>query len=598
VGFVERAREEYRTISGVMRALRLTVPIGRNPTHLFPDVLAERARTHGDKPALTSARETLSYRQLDERANRYAHWALAQEVARGETVALLMPNRPEYLAIWAGICRAGGAVALLNTNLTGEALAHCVTIAEPRHVIVAAELAEAFAAAAPLVKSPVQVWRHGGEGEGEDRLDHAVEDFSEASLTDAEKVALTIEDRALYIYTSGTTGLPKAANINHYRLMAISHGFCGVMGITPDDRMYACLPMYHTSGGVIACGAPLVAGASVFIREKFSARDFWREIVENRSTLVMYIGELCRYLLNTSEDPFETRHKVRLFCGNGLRPDIWRPFKERFRIPRILEWYAATEGNVALFNWSGREGAIGRIPWYLKSRFPVKVLRFDHDKEEPVRGSDGLCVEAPPGEIGELVGEIVNDPSKPASRFEGYADKAATEKKVLRDVGTKGDRWFRTGDLVWTDAQGYFYFADRIGDTFRWKGENVSTSQVAEALTQAEGVQHANVYGVEVPGADGRAGMAALVVDKSFDLGAFAGVVDQRLPDYARPLFLRLTHDLDATGTFKPKKVELKADGFDPDKVKDPLYFRSAGNGYVPLDAAAYAEICAGKLLR
>jgi len=597
VGLVERAREEYRTITGVLRALRLTVPIGRNPTHLFPDVLAERAKSFGDKPALTSARETLTYRELDARANRYARWALAHGIARGEAVALLMPNRPDYVAVWAGICRAGGAVALLNTNLSGEALAHCVTIAEPRHVIVAAELAEAYAAAAPLVKGGVRVWRHGGE-EGENRIDLALEGFSDAPLTDAENVPLTIEDRALYIYTSGTTGMPKAANINHYRLMAISHGFCGVMGIEPDDRMYACLPMYHTSGGVIACGAPLVAGATVFIREKFSARDFWREIVENRSTLVMYIGELCRYLLNTPEDPNEARHSVRLFCGNGLRPDIWRPFKTRFHIPRILEWYAATEGNVALFNWSGREGAIGRIPWYLKSRFPVKVLRFDHDREEPVRGTDGLCVEAPPGEIGELVGEIVNDPSKPASRFEGYADKAATQKKVLQDVEKTGDRWFRTGDLVWTDAQGYFYFADRIGDTFRWKGENVSTSQVAEALTSAHGVQHANVYGVEVPGTDGRAGMAALVVDKSFDLAEFARVVDQRLPDYARPLFLRLTQDLDATGTFKPKKIELKAAGFDPAKVEDPLYFRSARDGYKPLDAEAYREICAGKLLR
>jgi fatty-acyl-CoA synthase len=251
---------------------------------------------------------------------------------------------------------------------------------------------------------------------------------------------------------------------------------------------------------------------------------------------------------------------------------------------------------VAVFNWDGTPGAVGRIPWWMEKRFVVKIVRFDIEKEEPVRGSDGLCITAEPDEVGEVIGQIVNDPSKPANRFEGYADPEATRKKILRDVAEKGDMWFRTGDLMRKDKDGYFYFIDRIGDTFRWKGENVSTIEVAQALTDFPGVEDAIAYGVEVPGQDGRAGMVTLVTTGGFDLDGFARHAASRLPDYARPVFLRQSTEIDVTGTFKQRRLELQKEGFDPKHIKDALFVRRPGSTFEPLDDALRARICAGEI--
>jgi fatty-acyl-CoA synthase len=348
---------------------------------------------------------------------------------------------------------------------------------------------------------------------------------------------------------------------------------------------------------VLATGAALTAGASVVIRERFSASMFWDDIVRHDCTVFQYIGELCRYLLNSPTHPMEGRHRIRLACGNGLRPDIWADFQRRFRIPKILEWYAATEGNCVFLNFDGRIGAIGRIPAWAKRRFVTEIVRFDVDSEEPLRGSDGFCVKCAPGEVGEAISQILNDPERPNQRFEGYADPVATEKKILHDVFEKGDRWFRSGDLMRRDALGYFYFVDRIGDTFRWKGENVSTSQVSEAITAFPGVKEACVYGVRVPGAEGRVGMAALVVEDGLDLEGFARHVTQQLPPFARPVLLRIQREIETTSTFKQRKVELVKQGFDPTAIADPLYFLHPElQAYVRLDARLHAEICAGKV--
>jgi fatty-acyl-CoA synthase len=401
----------------------------------------------------------------------------------------------------------------------------------------------------------------------------------------------------LFIYTSGTTGLPKAANINHYRVQSIMFGFNAAMRMKKDDRIYVCLPLYHTSGGVLAAGAALTAGACVVIRERFSASTFWDDIVRHDCTIFQYIGELCRYLLNSPTHPLETSHRIRLACGNGLRPDIWADFQRRFRIPKILEWYAATEGNAVFFNFDSKIGAVGRIPKWMERRFVTEVIRLDLDSEQPVRGDDGSCIKCKPGEVGEVISQILNDPKKPSQRFDGYADQSATEKKILRDVFEKGDRWFRTGDLMRKDALGYYYFIDRIGDTFRWKGENVATSEVSEAITVFPGIKEANVYGVRVPGAEGRAGMAALVVEDDLDLEGFYRHVVQQLPAYSRPIFLRIRAEIETTSTFKQRKVDLVKEGFDPAASADPIYFLSPDRqAYVRLDPALYAEILNGKL--
>ncbi|HXK54146.1 MAG TPA: AMP-binding protein, partial [Hyphomicrobiales bacterium] len=282
---------------------------------------------------------------------------------------------------------------------------------------------------------------------------------------------------------------------------------------------------------------------------------------------------------------------------NGLRPDIWNAFKTRFQIPAILEFYAATESNVALINFDGQPGAVGRIPFYLRKKLVTEVIRFDIEAAEAVRGANGRCIRAADNEVGEVIGKVINDPNRPAQRFEGYADKKETEKKILRDVFEDGDVWFRTGDLMRRDGRGYFYFVDRVGDTFRWKGENVATSEVAETLTVFPGVREANVYGVKVPGHDGRAGMAVLVVDADFDLAALHRYIGENLPDYARPLFLRLRKDVEVTTTFKQKKVDLVREGFDPHDIADPIYFDDHGaQAYRRMDAALHARIAAGEI--
>jgi fatty-acyl-CoA synthase len=415
------------------------------------------------------------------------------------------------------------------------------------------------------------------------------------ALTGSDGAAPAIDATALYIYTSGTTGLPKAAKVSHYRVMQWSHWFAGLMDTNASDRMFNCLPLYHSVGGVVATGATLVGGGAVVIRSRFSASDFWRDVREERCTLFQYIGELCRYLLNSPHQDNEATHLLRIACGNGLRPEVWEPFQSRFKIPRILEYYASTEGNFSLYNCEGRPGAIGKIPSFLAHRLPVALLKFDVERGEPWRNEEGFCVRCAPNEVGEAVGLIPGAGKELAGRFEGYADAAASARKVLRNVFKDGDSWYRTGDLMRRDEGGFYYFVDRVGETYRWKGENVSTAEVLTALTTSRGVLDGVVYGVTVPGADGRAGTAALLVDANFDLAAFRADAAANLPVYARPVFLRLLKSIESTGTFKPRKQDLVQAGFDPARITDPLYFDDPrAQAYVPLDAALFAAISAG----
>ncbi len=305
------AGSDFSATKAWVRALELTAPIVKNPQRILPTVIGELAEKLGEAPALLSERECLTYSALAERSNRYARWALDQGLAKGDTVCLLMPNRPEYMAIWLGITRVGGVVALLNTNLTGPSLAHCIHIVEPKHLIVAADLMDRLTAAAPNLEGAATIWAHGAGHDKFPRIDSKIERQGGEKLSVAERRP-TIEDPALYIYTSGTTGRPKAARVNHYRLMQWSHWFAGMMDTRSEDRMYNCLPMYHSVGGVLATGAALVGGGSVVVREKFSAREFWSDIVRWDCTLFQYIGELCRYLLHTEVHPHETEHRIRI----------------------------------------------------------------------------------------------------------------------------------------------------------------------------------------------------------------------------------------------------------------------------------------------
>ena len=579
------------------RALELTAPIARQPDRIFPTLIDELAERYGDRAALLSDRECLTYRGLAEQVNRYARWALHNDVQKGDAVCLLMPNRGEYLATWLGITRVGGVVALLNTNLIGASLAHCINLVGPTHIIVASELTDALASARQDLAGTPQIWVHGGEHVEFRRIDREIERDDGRKLNDAERRTVTIDDRALYIYTSGTTGLPKAANVSHARVMQWSHWFAGLMDARPSDRMYNCLPMYHSVGGVLATGAVLVGGGSVVIRDKFSARHFWSDLVRWDCTLFQYIGELCRYLLHADPHPHEKDHRIRMCCGNGLRSDVWNDFKNRFQIPHILEFYASTEGNVSLVNVEGKPGAIGRIPLFLTHRFPAALVKLDLEAGEPLRDEQGFCSRCAPNEVGEAIGPLFKDATNIGGRFEGYATAEASEKKILRNVFEPGDAWFRTGDLMRRDEQGYFYFIDRIGDTFRWKGENVAAFEVSAAICAFPGIKDATVYGVEIPGSDGRAGMAAIVADDGLDLAGLRTHLVERLPHYARPVFLRVRRDMELTTTFKHTKHALVREGYNLALVKDPVYFNDAkGNAFTPLGRALYDAIRVGQV--
>lgn len=590
-----RPRGKPSTAKIWLKAIERTARIEADPNRLFVDLIAAWAARQPDRPALLSDDETFSYRDFNERINRYARWAISQGLAKGDTVCLLLRGQPDYLAAWLGITQVGAVAALINTKLVGSSLAHCIDLADASHVIVGRDLAGAFRDVLPSLKRAPKVSWHGADAT-EAGIESALSGFDSSPLTATERGGVTINDRALLIYTSGTTGLPKAASISHRRILNWGGWFAGLTDASPADRLFDCLPLFHSVGGVVAPCSMLAAGASVVIADRFSAGSFWSDVARWDCTLFQYIGELCRYLLKAPVSEFETRHRLRLACGNGLRGDIWEAFQARFAIPQILEFYAATEGNFSLYNVEGKPGAIGRIPPLLAHRFPASIIRIDPETLTPLRNADGLCVPCAIGEAGEAIGRI-GTAEEAGGRFEGYTNAAETEKKVLRDVFAKGDAWFRTGDLMKIDDGGFFHFVDRLGDTFRWKGENVATSEVNEAILECPGVIEAVTYGVLVPGADGRAGMAAIVTNDRFDLGKFRDHLSQRLPAYACPAFIRLNAALESTETFKQKKHDLIRAGFDPREVADPLFFREPKSGnFLPLDADAHAGLVQGTI--
>ncbi len=591
-----RLARDWKFFKGLSRTLKWVKSIAPDSPNLICDDLERAVDEHRDRPAITFEGRTVTYGEMDAIANRYAHWAKGQGITRGQTVALFLPNRLEYLPIWFGLTKVGIATALINNNLTGAALTHCLNISGALHCIVDADTSSAFEAVRGQLARHMNQWTLGPVSGDRRDLTTALKSCSQLRpdrLT--ARGDLRAKDTALYIYTSGTTGLPKAARINHMRAQLYMRGFAGSTGAEKTDRIYQVLPLYHATGGMCAMGAALLTGGSIVLKKKFSTSHFWSDVAAEGCTMFVYIGELCRYLVNAEPHPEERNHKLRMAFGNGLRGDVWAEMVERFAIPEVLEFYGATEGNVSMFNFDNTVGAIGRIPKWLKKRVNARIVQFDIESEQPIRGMNGLCIECGPGQVGECIGKI--DAGDARTSFTGYADKAATEKKVLHDVFEKGDAWFRTGDLMRQDADGYIYFVDRIGDTFRWKGENVSTAEVAEQLAQADGVLEANVYGVPVPGQDGKAGMAALTVDETFDIGTLYERVEANMPAYAQPLFLRLQRQIETTGTFKYRKVDLVEDGFDPSRTKDPIYFKSPlKKAYVKLTKATYGKLLEGGL--
>ena len=588
-----RIRREVKFLRGLMRTLKRVKSIAPGSTNLICDDLEAAVDLWRERRAITFEGRTVTYGEMDAIANRYAHWAKGQGLRRGQTVAVFLPNRLDYLPIWLGLSKIGVVSALINNNLAGPVLTHCLDIAGATHVIVDAETAPVFDAIKNMVVRHAVQWTLGEAHSDQRDLTKALKSCSQLRPDKDGREGIVAKDTALYIYTSGTTGLPKAAKISHMRAQLYMRAFAGATDAKPDDRVYVTLPLYHATGGLCGTGAALLTGGSVVLKKRFSASQFWEDIHKEACTMFVYIGELGRYLVNQEERPFETAHSLRLAFGNGLRPEVWSTLMQRFRIPDVLEFYGSTEGNVSMFNFDGKVGAIGRVPNYLKKQFNIRLVQFDVEAEAPFRGPAGLCSAPGVGDVGECLGHIAGDAR---GDFGGYADKAASEKKILHDVFEQGDAWFATGDLMRQDAEGYFYFVDRVGDTFRWKGENVSTGEVSECLAQIPGVKEATVYGVKVADMDGRAGMASLVTGEGFDIKTLGDQVDAEMPAYARPVFIRLQPEIEVTGTFKYRKMDLVEQGFDPAQVKQPVYVRDPAKGYVKVTKAVFEKIMTGAM--
>jgi fatty-acyl-CoA synthase len=587
-----RIRREWRFVQGLRRTLGQVRGIAPDSTQLVCDDFEDAVDNWRDRIAIEFEGRKATYAEIDAIANRFANWAREQNIPRGATVGLFLPNRLEYLPAWIGLTKVGVAAALINNHLTGSALSHCLEAGRVSHVITDEETAAALDDVLASMGRTLHHWTFARTKPQHRDLSKALKGVSSLRpKREAARLDLKAAFTALYIYTSGTTGLPKAAKIAHTRAQLYMRGFAGATGATPDDRIYVTLPLYHATGGLCGMGAALMTGATVVLKRRFSASQFWADIDAHRCTMFVYIGELCRYLVNQKPAESDGRHGIRLAFGNGLGGQVWDEMRARFNKIEVLEFYGSTEGNVSLFNFDGKPGAIGRIPGYLKKRFPIELVEFDIASEAPVRGADGLCRRVRVGDVGECLGKVGNTPQ---SDYSGYADRRASERKLLKDVFEKGDVWFRTGDLMRQDRQGYFYFVDRIGDTFRWKGENVSTTEVGNCLSEITGVDEATVYGVQIPGAEGRAGMAALVVTPEFDLEQLARKVRLELPVYAQPAFVRLLTSIETTGTFKYRKIDLVEAGFDPQKVSDPLYVRSDDGSYQAMTPQVFATIASG----
>ena len=581
---------EYKYIRFFVKLLGRSKKLDKNKSLTVPDMIEESIDKFPNNIAIEFEDKSYTYSDLDKESNQVANWAIKKGYKTGDVVALLMENKPEFIFIWLGLSKLGITIACLNNNIKSKSLAHCIQTSKSKSLILSSDLIDNYSSAEDLIDDQLSVYVSGDKVQGFENIDDDNEKNTNRPNSSIRKT-LTNSESLFYIYTSGTTGLPKASNFSHQKFAVGSGLQMFSLNMKSTDKTYLVLPLYHATGGVVGLGSTLFTGGTVVLRKKFSVEKFWEDCAKYNVTVITYIGELFRYLISAPKNEFEKQHNIRGMYGNGLRPDVWKVVQDRFGINNIIEFYGASEGNVSLTNVDSRFGSIGRIPPYAKNALPTKIVKFDVVNEKVVRNEDGFCIECEDDEAGEVIGLIPNE-DKFSGKFEGYTDKEATAKKILKDVFEKGDQWFSSGDLLKRDKDGYYFFVDRIGDTFRWKSENVATSEVSEAISTFAGVKEANVYGVLVPGEDGRAGMASIVPGEEFSINGLYEHLSQHLPKYSIPVFIRISKEIEVTGTFKYKKTDLVKDGFDPSVVKDQMYYASTSeNDYIGLDANVFKKI-------
>jgi len=556
------------------------------------DFLERHAVERPNSLALKFEDRQISWSELNRKANQMAHYFRSRGVTFGDKIALNIENRPELLFATMGCLKIGAVAGMVNTGQTNEALAHSLRLIEPRLIIVGTECLANMETVADMIDvqySDKLLYIADGD---KATAPSYYQDLMAAMAGQAEdnilpEQALTLGTPIFYIFTSGTTGLPKASITTHMKVFRAGTQFgVNVMSLKPEDTYYCALPLYHSNALTVGFGSCLSSGATLALRRKFSASQFWQDCIKYEATAAIYIGELLRYLLAQPVRESDKAHHVTRVLGNGLRPDIWMEFKNRFGIGRVHEFYGASEGNTGFVNIFNFDKTVGWSPQYGKA---WDVVQYDVDEDQPVRGDDAFMKRMAVGDTGLLIAQITEQ-----NPFDGYTDAQASEKKILRDVFEKGDAWFNTGDLVVLQKHGHIQFGDRIGDTFRWQGENVATTEVESVIMKWPEIEDAVVYGVTVPGRDGRCGMLYLTQKEEgkLDLNGLAAHMRDKLPSYAVPRFIRIGQKVDVTGTFKFQKTKLKNAAYKIDEVDDPLYVLARdADGVEPINAEVQGKI-------
>lgn len=539
-------------------------------------VFQERAARYGDKVFLRFGDDEVTYREANESVNRYAAVLAARGVGHGDVVGIMLRNSVDPVLLMLAAVKCGAIAGMLNYHQRGDVLEHSLGLLGAKAVVADTDFVE------PITES-------GADTDGVVTIDEMKRLAATAPTGNpATTAAVLAKDKAFYIFTSGTTGMPKASVMTHYRWLRALAGFGGLgMRLNSKDTLYCCLPLYHNNALTVALSSVLNAGATLAIGRSFSASKFWDEVIRYDATAFVYIGEICTYLLNQPEKDTDRKHKVRVIGGNGLRPAIWDDFTKRFGIDRVCEFYAASEGNTAFVNFFNLDKTTGICP------SPVAFVEYDHDSGEPLRDDKGRVKKVRNGEPGLLLSKVSS-----FQPFDGYTDDEESEKKLVRGAFKEGDVWFNTGDLMRSQGFGHAAFVDRLGDTFRWKGENVATTEVEAALSIDPSVDECTVYGVEIEGAGGRAGMAAVKLNDGddFDGKSLAATLYDKLPGYAVPLFIRVVDELAQTSTFKSQKVDLRKQGFNVEEIEDPIYVLAGRDeGYVEFYDDYPEEVKAGK---
>ncbi|RWS25166.1 Long-chain fatty acid transport protein 1-like protein, partial [Leptotrombidium deliense] len=557
---------------------------------------------HPQKFALISDESKWTFKQFDQLANQIANFFTERGLKAGDEVALFMPSKPEHVIIWYGLSRIGVVTGLINENLKSDPLVHSITCIRPKALIFDSEFEEVISDIYETLNEKQKFsYFYFGDTTCKvkaENLKQLIKEQPDDRLKSQYKTSM--KDSLCYIYTSGTTGFPKAAIVKQSRVIYVGVAINLALSLNSDDIVYNCLPLYHTIGVVFTLSQLFFYGRTIVIRRKFSASKFWDDCIKYNCTVSNYIGEVTSYLLAQPPKLTDKSHRVRKLFGAGLRQTIWKDFVNRFQIKDVFEVFGSTEGNTNMGNLDSKDGSCGFvpvcIPKFIRKLFlPLTFIKVEADTGEVIRDENGFCIECKPGDSGMLVAKIDN--SHPSTAFEGYVNKTETEKKILRDVFKKGDAYFSSGDVLYMDEFGYFYFKDRIGDTFRWKGENVSTNEVEGVIAKILNVVDCVVYGVQIPYCDGKAGMVAIATKQTIDFANFYKQMNQILPKYAVPLFVRFIENVELTGTFRFSKVTLKKDAFDINVCKDQIYVINYKNQtYEKLTYEIYEQIVNEKI--